>query len=101
MKIKTKWLSLILILCLVVIVNGCCPKPKLVEVIKIEKVYVYEKCLKPTDPNFKSLDESAHLGSAYNVNILLDNLTLMWDYNKALSNTIVCYESQVKDVESK
>jgi hypothetical protein len=80
--------------------SGCATKEiKPPEKIVIEKVYVYEKCVKSVHPTYKKLEPNSHIGSAYNVNILLENLTFMEDYVKSLESIISCYENQSKGTE--
>ena len=95
MKLQIKMLFLLSIVCL--FLSGCAAcEPQVVERIKIEKIYIYEKCEPPIVPEYKKMNVDVHLGSAYNVNILLDNLTILVDYNKAMADTITCYENQTK-----
>lgn len=87
-----------LIFFLVIFSFGCSskvitPKP---EVIYVDKVCYYDKCAVPDSPEYKQLDLGSHIGSAYNVNILLDNMTIMNDYVSSLKNTVECYERQSK-----
>lgn len=82
------------ILCL--LLAGCpkpCPEPEIV----IRHVYHYTKCPVDVTPVYKPLDEKAHLGSAYNANILIDDVAIMRDYIGSLQSSIDCYEKQVKE----
>lgn len=90
---KVLKLSGLLILCLVLSNCAPCPEPE----IQIKEVYHYTKC--PVDKKIilKPMDEKAHIGSAYNVNITIDNDTIIMDYVKSLESTIDCYEKQVKE----
>lgn len=87
-----------LTLILVLFSFGCCPKPitPKPEIIYVDKVCYYDKCVVDNSPEYKPLELGSHIGSAYNVNILLDNLTIMSDYITSLKNTVECYERQVK-----
>lgn len=92
-------LSLVLLITSLVF-SGCATKEiKPPEKIIIEKVYVYEKCMKGLSPTYKKLESNSHIGSAYNVNILVENLTFMEDYVKSLESTISCYEKQTEGNE--
>lgn len=82
------------ILCLVL--TNCCPKPPVPEIV-IRDVYHYTKCPVDVVPTYKYLDETSHIGSAYNVNVLVENITIMKDYTNSLRSTVDCYESQIKE----
>jgi len=89
----------IMVLLGIIFLFGCTPKVKVEpkpEIIYIEKVAYYDKCPVVEEPIYRPLDLTAHIGSAYNVNILIDNLTIMVDYVTSLKNGIECYERQVK-----
>lgn len=99
MKLISKLSTLLTIF---LIFSGCAAKeikPEPPEPIIIEKVYIYEKCSKSVSPEYRKLESSSHIGSAYNVNTLIDNLTFMGDYVKSLELTISCYEHQTKEIE--
>lgn len=79
------------------VISGC-PKPIPPEpIIKIKTVYVFNKCSTPSVPNYVELDKTSHLGSAYNINILIGNAMKMKSYNTGLISTIDCYEKQSKE----
>lgn len=58
---------------------------------------MYNKCAKDTRPSYKMMDEKAHLGSAYNANINIENYTVITDYLRSLESTVDCYEKQSKE----
>lgn len=97
MKLISK-LFLILIVCFLI---SCTKKPTIdpVNPIVIERTYLFEKCNRDVKPTYSTLDSSVHIGSAYNVNILLGNLNYMTDYIKSLENTVSCYELQIKETK--
>lgn len=86
----------ILMLFIVLVSFGCCPKPipPKPEIIYVDKICYYDKCVVSNEPEYKQLDLGSHIGSAYNMNILLDNMTIMNDYVTSLRNTVECYERQ-------
>lgn len=88
---------LLLIVLIISLISGC-SKPIPVEpIIKIKTVYVYNVCPKPDIPNYVELDSESHLGSAYNINILIGNALKMKSYNSSLLSSINCYEKQTKE----
>ena len=90
-----KYLSLLLL----VLVFGCSSKekPRPIEVIEIKHTYIYNKCEQPLKPSYTELSSESHIGSAYNMNILLDNLYIMSDYVTSLQNAIDCYDKQTEN----
>ena len=88
---------LLIVLMISLVISGC-PKPIPVEpIIKIKTIYVYNVCPKPDIPNYVELDSESHLGSAYNINILIGNALKMKSYNNSLLSSIDCYEKQSKE----
>lgn len=88
---------LLIVLIISLVISGC-SKPIPVEpIIKIKTIYVYNVCPKPDVPNYVELDSESHLGSAYNINILIGNALKMKSYNNSLLNSIECYEKQSKE----
>ena len=88
---------LLIVLMISLVISGC-PKPIPVEpIIKIKTIYVYNVCPKPDVPNYVELDSESHLGSAYNINILIGNTLKMKSYNNSLLSSIDCYEKQSKE----
>ena len=71
-------------------------KPIIVEHTKVIKSQIL-KCPKPNRPIFNKLDENKPLTSAYNLNILLNNIILLNEYCKQLELTVQCYEEQIQE----
>ena len=96
-----KVLMLLIVLMISLVISGC-PKPIPPEPrIEIKTVYVYNPCIVPDKPNYVELDSNSHLGSAYNINILIGNAQKMKTYNNGLTSTILCYEKQTKEYKEK
>ena len=97
---KRVWKLLTLLILCLTLSSGCTwfhqtipdPKP---EVIVLTE-YIYTECPKSENPMYKALLTEGHIGSAYNLNALLDNLLIMNSYNDSLEATIKCYEGQSK-----
>ena len=94
-------LMLLIVLIISLIISGCPkpipPEPKVI----IKTVYVYNPCTVPDKPNYVELNPNSHLGSAYNINILIGNAQKMKTYNNGLSDAILCYEKQTRRHEEK
>lgn len=91
---------LLIVLIISLVISGCCefchqtpPEPE----VRIKTVYVYNPCSVPDVPNYLKMDDKSHLGSAYNINILIGNAQKMKTYNDGLLSSISCYEKQTKD----
>lgn len=90
-------LMLLIVLMISLVISGC-PKPIPVEpVITIKTVYVFNECPVPAAPTYLKMDNTSHLGSAFNINILVGNAMKMKSYNTGLISTIDCYEKQSKE----
>lgn len=88
---------LLIVLMISLVISGC-PKPIPPEpIVKIKTVYVFNECPKPEKPNYVQLDKTSHLGSAYNINILIGNTMKMKSYTDSLLGAVQCYEDQSKE----
>lgn len=78
---------------------GCSSKEVIQPIQEIKTIveYKYTKCESDKRPEYKKLDDTTHIGSAYNVNILVDNIMIIKDYSESLERTIGCYEAQIKE----
>jgi len=92
-------LTLLLTLMICLLISGC-PKPTIPtppEQIIVKTVYVYNECPRPETPIYKELVDTSHLGSAYNINTLVDNIKKMKSYNDGLIYSLECYEDQTEN----
>lgn len=88
---------LLIVLMISLVISGC-PKPIPPEPrIEIQTIYVYNTCSVPVKPNYIKLDETGHLGSSFNINILIGNAHKMKTYNNGLLDSILCYKKQTKE----
>ncbi len=88
---------LLIVLMIFLVISGCSKSIPIEPIIKIKTIYVYNVCPKPDIPNYIELDSESHLGSAYNINILIGNALKMKSYNNSLLGSIECYEKQSKE----
>ena len=94
--------KLFIVLTLFLGINGCgwFSKPEPEIVTKISYIYVYNKCPIPKVPEYTKLDNSSHIGSAFNINILVGNVEKMKSYNKSLLGSLECYDKQTKEINN-
>lgn len=73
------------------------PEPKPEVIVKTE--FLYTECPKSVPPEYRALSKEGHIGGAYNLNTLLENVTLMKSHVESLDSTIKCYTDQAKKIE--
>ena len=82
-------LWIILIVCLVGSLSACANKQ-----ITVHTVNDYVVCPKPTEPTYNKIE---NLDDEENINLLIDNISMMSIYVNQLESTIRCYETQTED----
>lgn len=90
----------LLIVLMVFSISGCGWFTEKIEpepVIKVKTIYVFNECPKPKLPNYMEMAPDSHLGSAFNINILIGNAEKMKTYNKSLLGSLECYDKQSKE----